>query len=220
MAPRSSYVSLAGAAISIIFCSRQNTCRDKNILFVATKRMLAVTKLSSLQKLCLSRKNVLSRQACFLSRQTRVCRDKNNACHDKNFCHLSQQKLYWSQEKVFVATKNMFCRGQNVFLATRPSFCRDKNTNMILVAAPANDSLCRCDRASACTRFQHTEILLPGVTVFLRGNAISRGGRQLRRPILVLPVRPDSTVLSPLIRPSSVWRVRPESVTVGRQISF
>ena len=124
---RSSGVSFAGAATSIIFVatkglSRQTrACRDIHVFVTAkhafgrNKGMLVATKL------CLSLQAYFGRdKRRALSGQAHVCRDKS----------------------VLVATK-IFCRDKHNFVATSIFLSRRKTfvaTKMILEAASANDA--------------------------------------------------------------------------------
>ena len=108
-----SFLSLAGAATSVIFVAT-NTCLSRqNTSVVATK-------------ICLSRQRLCGAKLTFVATNTFLLRQKD-ACRDKTFVSPPPQK---------------FCRGKHTFFTTKDVCCRDKHgfvaTKIILVAAPAN----------------------------------------------------------------------------------
>ena len=111
-------------------CYKYNFCRDKTIMFAATKyfycdKSFVVTNI------------ILSRQAYF-------CRDKHVFVVTK--LSLRQKRVsrnkYLSQQKFCRDKDKDFCRNKHTFVTTKDVFCRDKTfvaTKIIIVPAPPND---------------------------------------------------------------------------------
>ena len=124
-------------------------------------RLLSLAEAKKLAKVCLSQQQKLSRQKCFSSTKTFVATKlclglrllslaaaKKNmqkyASRDKNI--LARQNVY--RDKIMFDRQNL-SRDKHIFFSTKDVFCRDKHifvvTKIILVAAPANNSLSPCE---------------------------------------------------------------------------
>ena len=112
-------LSLAESATSVIFVmtkvcpSQQNFCHDKHVCCLLSLAESATSIIFVMTKVCPSQQN--------------FCHDKHVCC-DKSFFH-DNLLLLW--QTYFFSLRQMFCHGKHTFVVTK----------MILVAAPAKDSL-------------------------------------------------------------------------------
>ena len=122
------FVSLAGAAASIIFVTTKVCLSRQNFCCCCAKHIFVVTKVLSRQtRACCDKKRLLSQQKYALSRQNLFSRDKHNL--------VATSILLSRQKTCFVVT--------NTCLSLQTHVCHNKSfvtTKMILVAAPANDT--------------------------------------------------------------------------------
>ena len=127
------YLSLVGAATSIIVVTTKHVfCRNKSMLAV-TKRLsqqyyVCRNKIFWLQQNFVMINTCLLWQAYFCHDRTRFVAT-NIFLLQQHFCH---DKYYVCHDKTFATTKDMFCHDRHVFVTTNmcllwQNFCHDEN---------------------------------------------------------------------------------------------
>ena len=115
----------------VSFLLQQNFCCNKHV-FVMTNTYLSQENISFVMtKTCFCNKSFVMTKLCLLQ-QTCVCHDKTfvatNICHNKH--NFVATRCVLSQQMCVCHDKHVFC-GDKTFVATK----------MMLVAAPANDTV-------------------------------------------------------------------------------